>query len=128
MIRSLPRWRAVSAGFNLYLSGRREHVHWVRDALVDTFVDFLTASYDHKSACRRLLRAAREPDTAWHLLTTEEVVEAALRLHEYNDLHFDLVTRSGEPPSREEEHEVLLPFDVDRDRLVRAAERVLSIT
>lgn len=142
---------AVFAGLNLYLSGRREHVHWARDALVDTFVDFLTASYDHKFACRRLLRAAREPGTAGvspalleqaqqahdqmmrcvsrlRMLTTEEVVEAALRLHEYNDLHYELATRPGEPPSCEEEREALLPFDADRDRLVRAAKRVLSIT
>jgi len=115
---------AVLAGWNLYLSGRREHVRWARDALVDTFVDFLTASYDHKDVCRRLLRSAPGAGTAGasqvlldraqdahdqmmrcitrlRMLTTEDAVEAALRLHEYDDLHYELATRAaGRRPRR----------------------------
>ena len=141
---------AVLAGWNLYLSGRREHVRWARDALVDTFVDFLTASYDHKDVCRRLLRSAPGAGTAGasqvlldraqdahdqmmrcitrlRMLTTEDAVEAALRLHEYDDLHYELATRAGTPAAPEEVRQVLAGFDADRDRLVRAAKRVLSI-
>ena len=45
---------AVFAGLTLYFSGRREHRRWVRDALVDTYVTYLDASF------RASPRSARE--------------------------------------------------------------------
>src|SRR5262249_3590095 len=37
---------AVLAGFTLYLSGRREHRQWLRNSLVDSYVNYLAASFE----------------------------------------------------------------------------------
>lgn len=42
---------AVLAGVNLHVSGRRELNKWTREALVETFVVFLEASFAHNRAC-----------------------------------------------------------------------------
>src|SRR5664279_4220264 len=47
---------AVLSGLSLYVSGRREHLKWVRAALEVAFVDFLVASYKHRAICRDLAR------------------------------------------------------------------------
>jgi hypothetical protein len=36
----------VLAGFSLYVSGRREHLRWIRESLVASYEDYLTASFD----------------------------------------------------------------------------------
>lgn len=37
---------AALAGLTLYVSGRREHLHWIRESLVNSYEDYLTASFD----------------------------------------------------------------------------------
>lgn len=37
---------AVFAGISLYVSGRREHLRWLRDSLVVSYEECLTASFD----------------------------------------------------------------------------------
>jgi hypothetical protein len=37
----------VLGAANLYFTGRREHLNWVRSALEAACVEFLTASYEH---------------------------------------------------------------------------------
>jgi hypothetical protein len=49
---------AIFAGINLRLTARREHLSWVRSALEGAFVDFLTASFNHKNACNQMASLA----------------------------------------------------------------------
>lgn len=141
---------AIFAGLNLYVSGKREHVKWAREALVDTFIGFLTASFDHKDVCKRIsgMPAAAEPTgdlkalvertevlhdlmksyvTRLRVLTTAEVADAAWRLHEHNDRYYDLVMRASGRPSPDEDEAARRAFDDDRNALVQAAKRVLAI-
>jgi len=53
---------AVFAGLTLYVSGRREHRRWIRDSLVESYVNYLTASFDGPG--RRALGARRQADEA----------------------------------------------------------------
>src|SRR3712207_2779372 len=55
---------AVLAGVNLRLTGRREHLSWMRSALEATFVDFLSASYDHRAASRETVKVRRGGESA----------------------------------------------------------------
>jgi hypothetical protein len=42
---------AVFAGVNLWITGRREHSQWARQALVESLVEFMNASFDVTRAC-----------------------------------------------------------------------------
>ena len=55
---------AVLAGLNLYFSGRREHVRWVRESLAGTFADFLTACYDHRGITKQLFDLSQTSEAA----------------------------------------------------------------
>jgi hypothetical protein len=46
---------AVLAGLGLYVSGRREHRQWLRNSLVDSYMNYLTASFE--SGGREVLQA-----------------------------------------------------------------------
>lgn len=46
---------AVLAGLTLYLAGQREHRQWIRHSLVDSYVSYLTASFD--SGARKAFEA-----------------------------------------------------------------------
>jgi hypothetical protein len=39
---------AALSGLNLYLSGRRERVKWIRDMTIDVYVSFINASFDRQ--------------------------------------------------------------------------------
>jgi hypothetical protein len=47
---------AVFAGLNLYISGRRQHRQWARQALVESLVEYMNASFDVSRACSRISR------------------------------------------------------------------------
>jgi hypothetical protein len=59
---------AVFAGLSLYVSGRREHRRWLRDSLVDTYLEYLTASFDAPGmrAFRARLKGGEMPDLGEH--------------------------------------------------------------
>lgn len=37
---------AALAGLTLYVTGRRDHLHWIRESLVDSYEKYLTASFE----------------------------------------------------------------------------------
>jgi tRNA A37 threonylcarbamoyltransferase TsaD len=114
---------AMLSGVTLYVSGRREHLKWVRAALEVAFVDFLVASYKHRAICRDLARhqagvqgsvdaaqalrdaselradAAQahqvmmESVTRFRILAGDRAAEAALLLHDINDRDMEAVNR-----------------------------------
>jgi len=94
---------AFLAGVNIYLTRRNENVKWARETLVETFTQFLTASFEAKNAAKAAARAAlddpaspevprlreeaarveaemRDHQTRMRLLTTPDVVESAQAL------------------------------------------------
>ena len=94
---------AILAGINIYLIRRNENVKWAREALVDSFTSFLSASFESKDRIKLAVRTAltdpgspeiarlrREADevertmrdlqTRLRLLTGDEVVAAAQEL------------------------------------------------
>ena len=47
---------AILAAANLVVAGRREHVKWAREALIEVLVRFVDASFDSKDAVKRAIR------------------------------------------------------------------------
>jgi hypothetical protein len=74
---------AVLTAVNLILTGKREQQTWVRSALESAFVDFLTASYNHKDACKRIvaLRSAGRGDSARSLESPRRLLRVRPALH-----------------------------------------------
>lgn len=60
---------AALTGVNLWLTGRRADLQWSRSALEAAFVDFLTASYNHRDTCNRIAALGNT------VRSTEEFVE-----------------------------------------------------
>lgn len=95
---------ATLAALNLFVAGRRDHVKWAREALIEVLVDFVDASFDSKDSVKRAIREgvdetwasaganeylqkarAKELDmrlaqSRLRLLATPEVVDAAQKL------------------------------------------------
>jgi hypothetical protein len=116
---------ALAAGFggaNLYVSGRRDHRRWAREALVDLFVSYLDASFsiEHafvppspshlhqgelETAEQRLSIVRQAHDlqmnalTKLRILTSKRVIELAVALHEaghrVTDLHLAVPAESS---------------------------------
>ena len=38
------------------MDGRREHIKWAREALIEVLVDFIDASFDSKDSVKRAIR------------------------------------------------------------------------
>ena len=51
---------AVCAGGTLYFSGRREQRKWLREALIEAYIDFLEASFAGSPAQALELRAEND--------------------------------------------------------------------
>jgi hypothetical protein len=68
---------AVFAGVNLFISGRREHRQWARQALVESLVAFMNASFDVGRACRQLKARASEQERQKFKQETEAVLHEA---------------------------------------------------
>jgi hypothetical protein len=134
---------------NLYFSGRREHLNWVRSALEAAVVEFLTASYDHFAACKQLARLQQgKPSsrteqevrevadrahtvmmnciTRFRVLVSDDMAEAAIRLHEHNDKDMKMIN-AGDGAKFLRERKRHLVFDTDRDLFIGTAQRVLGI-
>jgi hypothetical protein len=76
---------AVLAGLTLYVSGRREHRRWLRNSLVDSYVNYLTASF--QSGGREVLQARLRGEQVTSL---DEYRQHASRAH---DRQTDVLTR-----------------------------------
>lgn len=92
---------AVLSGGTLYLTGRREHRKWLRDALIEAYVDYLEASFSGSPAQALELRASNDEAglaeraakskeardrqmlslTRLRLIAAPAVIEAAEQLH-----------------------------------------------
>jgi hypothetical protein len=51
---------AVLAGINIYLNRRSENVKWARATLVETFTEFLNASFEVTGAVKEAARVGRD--------------------------------------------------------------------
>lgn len=74
---------AIFAGFNLYLTGRRELGKWRRESVVDAFVEFLNASFACKDACKSFCNEYRHggmtEEKRATFVETSEALLAAMR-------------------------------------------------
>jgi hypothetical protein len=143
---------ALLAGVNLYLSGRRERHKWAREALVEVFFTFLSASFDIGSACRRLVRARLDgaaPEelgdlvkridelhqvqtaalTRIRLLASGGAVESAVGLHLADHAVVDLARRTEESLAEDEFRSCreLRAYRAARDDFVLAAKKAMGI-
>jgi hypothetical protein len=72
---------AVLAAANLFVSGRREHAKWARDALVEVLITFLDASFQSKDAVKHALREAQiDPSSTRVAELLEEAQDAERRM------------------------------------------------
>jgi hypothetical protein len=141
---------AILAGVNLRLTGRREHLGWVRSALEATFVDFLTASYDHLAASRETVklrrggesrrtegewrRAAEEANdvmmkavTRIRVLASDRMAELALGLRDRTELEVALFKEQKYDEFVGGRPERIAAFHADRDVFIDEAQRLLGI-
>lgn len=51
---------AIFAGANLYISGQREHRRWIREVLIDAYVELIRTSYDAAAGAVGVLNAHKE--------------------------------------------------------------------
>jgi hypothetical protein len=112
---------AILAGLNLYVSGRREHRKWIRDALIDAYVEYLGASFrgggtgvlrrafDRRLSAEEMENARLKLDesrtlqnqnlTRLRLIAPKDVVKAAEALHNADLKVWDAAFASLDPPS-----------------------------
>ena len=55
---------AVLAGINIYLTRRGENVKWARETLVETFTEFLDASFASKTTQRASPASRQAPHSS----------------------------------------------------------------
>jgi len=79
---------AVFAGVNLWLLGRREHSQWARQALVESLVKFMNASFDVTRACARGDRLSEQGSTLQELQELKRETEDAL-----HEVQMPIITR-----------------------------------
>jgi hypothetical protein len=73
---------AVLAGINIYLNRHSENVKWARVTLVETFTEFLNASFEVTSAVKEAARIGREDPGAPEIASLRAeafVAEARMR-------------------------------------------------
>lgn len=113
---------AAFAGLTLYVSGRREHLQWIRKSLVDSYENYLTASFDAPG--RRGLRARLRGDegealkehrrqaadahrrqtailTRLRMIAPSNVVAAAEALHEADHAVVDAALGGSDVPGED---------------------------
>jgi hypothetical protein len=141
---------ATLAAVNLVLSGRREHVKWAREALIEVLVDFVDASFDSKDAVKHAIRAgepgrwtpgvhadhhdrARDAErrmrvmqSRLRLLATPEVVDAAQILRIETRRYIALL--DGEPATaRERDAGMRRDLWMLRQQFMDQAKRALAL-
>jgi hypothetical protein len=137
---------ALLSGINLYVSGRREEYRWNRDALIEAFVTFLSASFSINSACRNgghfgrkdhesrdyALQAIAAHDTETYTLTRLRLLASSALVAEAETLHgaeHRLVEASfsDDPSERVEREAKNTVVRKARERLVKAARADLHL-
>jgi hypothetical protein len=141
---------AVLAGINLHLTGRRESVNWRRSVLERTFVDFLTASYNHRGACKHLaylrdghpsertedqLKEAaysahqilNDMTSRMRILAGSDITEVAIKLHKLNDEDMDLLVNGGTTEFLRLRPTRSLAYAAARDEFVDEAQKYLHL-
>jgi hypothetical protein len=138
---------AILAGLNLVVAGRREDRRWARETATEAFVAYMDASFKAGAACREAValrgtprndeldelrrRIAVAHDTQMHhltrlrLLSTAEVVAAAIQLHEgghkVEDLSFGDAADDGKLEAAREQ------LRVARSRMVTASREAIRL-
>ncbi|GIM97630.1 hypothetical protein Ato02nite_094230 [Paractinoplanes toevensis] len=141
---------AALTGVSLFVTGRREHARWAREALVDAFTDYMKASFTCSRSCRQgaTLRSsqgdspevekaqaqAREAHdaqmeilTRLRILGTRSIVRAAIALHEAGHEMSDLVFESPEPLTEEDWTRADSALWRARDRFVDTARSSMKL-
>jgi hypothetical protein len=140
----------ILGAVNLYFTDRREHLGWARSVLEAAFVDFLTASYDHRDICRELARLQQGIDsgrseeacrelthqahtvmmnciTRFRVLVSDEMAEAAIRLHEHNDMDMEMIDAGDGAAFLSDRERRRLVFNTDRDVFIKMAQKRLRV-
>lgn len=141
----------VLAAFSLRVTGRREHLSWVRSALEGIFVESLNASYDHVEACKHIGQLRRgeqshRPEAAWldiaadahsvmirsvtrlRVLTSDKLAKLALELHERSDVEMEILD-AGDVSGFFRDRQVRgKEFEERRSVFIAEAQRLLGIT
>lgn len=144
---------SIGAGLtalNLYVTGRRDTKKWVREALIESYVSYLNASFEQSSASRRLISARRsrvfekelqalvvrieagrrtqnDVLTRLRLLATAEVVAAAEELLLANRAAAEVALDLTRIPSVEAWDAPRELLKIARERLVDAARRSIHL-
>lgn len=79
---------ALFAGVNLWISGRREHGQWARQALVESLVEFMNASFDVTRACAQGRHLSKQEGRQEELQELKRKTEDAL-----HEVQMPIVTR-----------------------------------
>jgi len=79
---------AVFAGVNLWISGRREHSQWARQALVESLVEFMNASFNVTRACAQGRQLGKQEGRQGELQELKQKTEDAL-----HEMQMPIVTR-----------------------------------
>jgi hypothetical protein len=118
---------AILAGLNLFVSGRHERTKWIRETLVEVYVDFLAISAERSDIAIRAVRSRRagkeqgaltelreQSDSAHgrhldlltrlRLLAIAQVIRAAQELHECDDALSKLAFGSVSPSDEDLDH------------------------
>jgi hypothetical protein len=131
------------AGINLYVTGRREHNNWAREALVDTLVSFLDANFRAKDAVRSAAENSgrveirkqeadaaeaemRTAQTRLRLLAPPDVIDAAQELRVATKKYVALL-ESNITVTTEREKEMRTALWPLRDRYISAAKEAISL-
>jgi hypothetical protein len=143
---------AALAGVNLLVLPRRERVRWAREALVEAFVEFLSATYATKDACRdavkarragaargdeeivrlyEMMIASRDQElahiTRLRLLASRRVMDAAFGLRDVEGRYIDLAFNAEQVLGPAEDKQVRDALRAARDEVVQVAKREMAI-
>jgi hypothetical protein len=141
---------AILTGVNLYLSRRQEDVNWARSVLIDTFGQFLEASFRSKDAVKEAYKISqsgaadrsriatlqqeavnaevemRVLQTRLRLLGSAELVEAAQALRTGVKAYVAILDQQVPVPI-EVDQQLRRMLWIGRDAFVAAAKKTLSI-
>ncbi|MGW7680908.1 hypothetical protein ACWGID_09240 [Kribbella sp. NPDC054772] len=136
---------AVLSGLSLFVGGRREERRWRREAMTDTLVTFLDASFsgpgqrvydarsrrddlsEHRHESELARRTEIDALTRLRLLAPSDVVLAAERLHEAGHQVSSAVFASNGLPSEEEWQQLRLRRRGAREELLDTARKTLGL-
>ena len=140
----------IVSGVALVLTGRREHRKWLRDSLMDAYVDFLGASFNRGSGRARRLRLSNQaPDaralrslqerasgvhadsneslTRLRLIAPASVVKAAEQLHTADDDRWYAAAEATPVPNEDEWRRLQARQNEARERFLNEARHSIRL-